>query len=212
MTSKRRAVVLTAGAIGGAIVLSDVASAHDLAVTANCDGVHVNLTKYNNTHPNHITVTIDGKVVHSGNFGKSYETTHDFTDAFISHEWSVSVEAWDDPQGYKGFSKEFSGTVEACEEAPTTTTPVTDPPTTTPVTNPPVTTVPLPVCTEDMACWNCATMGNHVCGTTTTTVAVPVTTLPHTGPSDSSPVVFGAGITALFIGAVLVRRFGQRRA
>jgi hypothetical protein len=21
-------------------------------------------------------------------------------------------------------------------------------------------------CTEDMACWNCATMGNHICGTT----------------------------------------------
>lgn len=65
---------------------------------------------------------------------------------------------------------------------------------------------PAPVCVEDMPCWNCATMGNHLCGpTTTATVAVPTThgPLPMTGAPTLGLAPFGLGVLAC--GVILVR-------
>lgn len=67
---------------------------------------------------------------------------------------------------------------------PTTLPPTTVPPTTVPATTIPATTVPpttvpattVPPCEEDEPCWDCETMGNGQCGTTTTTT--PLVTIP----------------------------------
>lgn len=60
-------------------------------------------------------------------------------------------------------------------------------------------------CQEDQPCFNCATMGNHVCGTAATTVAVtpPTPGLPVTGGDIGGLVVLGVG--AAFIGTAIMR-------
>ena len=45
----------------------------------------------------------------------------------------------------------------------------------------PVVTIPGPVCTEDMDCWDCSTMGNLICGT-----PEPVCPEGHRMPEDLS--------------------------
>jgi hypothetical protein len=80
----------------------------------------------------------------------------------------------------------------------------------------------VPYCQEDEPCWDCHTMGNHVCGTTTTsyplTTSIEPTqpwqtstthvsgTLPHTG----SPTPAEAGVGAAFfgVGAVMLLAVG----
>lgn len=70
--------------------------------------------------------------------------------------------------------------------APAVATPTVMAPTTTTTA---ATLVTAPQCAEDMACWDCATMGNHVCGTPT---------LPATGRSSRALAALAA------LGALLV--------
>lgn len=124
------------------------------------------------------------------------------------------------------------GQLDAC--APSTTT-TTAPASTTSTTT--STTIPQPTttttrCTEDAPCWDCSTMGNRQCGTTTTTdpgtpagpcgsyngtplaCDPPTTTatvahdaapasLPNTGGAPEP--LAAAGLLLAFVGAVLVR-------
>jgi hypothetical protein len=57
----------------------------------------------------------------------------------------------------------------------TAVTTTTEAPTTTTTVAPPV-----HVCQEDEACWDCKTMGNHVCGVPPVTIHAPAPALPHT--------------------------------
>jgi hypothetical protein len=84
----------------------------------------------------------------------------------------------------------------------------------------------VPYCQEDEPCWDCHTMGNHVCGTTTTSYPLDtsieptqpwqtstthvVGTLPHTG----SPTPAEAGVGAAFfgVGAVMLLAVGLSKA
>lgn len=78
--------------------------------------------------------------------------------------------------------------------APTTTAPAPTTvmaPITTVGTAAPITAAPR--CTEDMACWDCASMGNHVC----------VPTLPATGRSSRALAALGALLVT--VGWLLVR-------
>lgn len=80
-----------------------------------------------------------------------------------------------------------------------------------------------PVCEEDQPCWDCATMGNHICGTTfdlchplgqpglntcetTAVVAVP-RALPVTGTTNVTTVEVAALFLAL---GILVNRWARR--
>lgn len=58
----------------------------------------------------------------------------------------------------------------------------------------------VPCASEDDPCWNCATMGNHVCGTKLTTSTI--VSLPSTGLRDPSPILFGGG-ALVALGTVL---------
>lgn len=80
----------------------------------------------------------------------------------------------------------------------------------------PTTTTTVP-CEEDQPCWNCNTMGNHVCGTTTTVPAPTTTTivpaktpLPVTGGSHLVPLAV-IGLGAVFIGAAFVGAEKKRK-
>ena len=61
------------------------------------------------------------------------------------------------------------------------------------------------ICYEDEPCWDCTTMGNQICGTTTTVVVAvadpPVPMLPSTG-SEGGLVVVAVMCLALGIGAL----------
>lgn len=54
----------------------------------------------------------------------------------------------------------------------------------------PVVTIPSPVCTEDMDCWDCHTMGNLICGPVTE--PAPVCPEGHRMPEDMSGCLPGS--------------------
>ncbi|QGZ16770.1 hypothetical protein PBI_DEWDROP_123 [Microbacterium phage Dewdrop] len=70
-------------------------------------------------HPNNVTITVDGTEVVNMAFGKNFETSWAL-DGTKGHNWSVTITAWNDPQGYKGWTKTISGKTKAC--APTNIT------------------------------------------------------------------------------------------
>ncbi|QDP45558.1 membrane protein [Microbacterium phage FuzzBuster] len=65
--------------------------------------------------PNTVTATIDGSIVLSESFGSSYSTEIPFADKYTAHSWSVTITAWNDPSGSKGWTKTISGTTTPCE-------------------------------------------------------------------------------------------------
>ncbi|HEY0259612.1 MAG TPA: hypothetical protein VGC18_07165 [Lacisediminihabitans sp.] len=73
--------------------------------------------------PNVVTVTIDGTVVHTENFGVSVSGTVAFSDQYTSHDWSVAFTAWDDPTGSLGYTKTYSGTTSGCAPTPVQASP-----------------------------------------------------------------------------------------
>lgn len=64
--------------------------------------------------PNTVVVTIDGTQVVSTTFGSSYHNVIPFSDKTVAHTWSVTITAWNDPQGYNGWTKTISGTTTPC--------------------------------------------------------------------------------------------------
>ena len=94
------------------------ANAHIPTISANCTaGVSVNLTYYNNgqSNGNHVTVTMDGTIRESQNFGETFIKTYAWSPTAPTHTWEVVVTAWDDPTGSKGWSVDKKGTVTGCE-------------------------------------------------------------------------------------------------
>ena len=69
-------------------------------------------------YPNNVTITVDGVEVVNMPFGKNFETSWGGFDKYAAHEWSVTITAWNDPQGYKGWTKTISGTTTPCEQPP----------------------------------------------------------------------------------------------
>jgi hypothetical protein len=125
------AVAVTAAAT---LVLATPASAHTPKVEAFCEEgtttLKVNLTNYNTTHGNFLTVVADDEVIIDGDdFGASFQQKWDDFDGTVDHVFVVEVDAWDDQDGSKGWSFSETLDVEACAVAPTTTSEVA--PTTT---------------------------------------------------------------------------------
>ena len=86
-------------------------------------------------------------------------------------------------------------------ERPVTTNPhvsVSNPP--IPVDATPI--IPEPICTEDMDCWDCVTMGNLVCSTISTDNSSNYSTLPNTG---SSPTLLLVAILLIAVGRKMTR-------
>ena len=65
--------------------------------------------------PNSVSVTVDGDVVLSEEFGSNYSTSIPFANKYVAHDWSVTITAWNDPTGSKGWTKTISGTTTPCD-------------------------------------------------------------------------------------------------
>lgn len=172
-TTARR--LLATGAIAGTalLALAIPASAHTPHVTAKCDNgkttLHVNLEAYNGQKANTVKATDGDSTLVDTTFKSNYDKSWDVS-ADQPHTFTVTVAAWDDPNGKQGFSFTQTLTVEACV-VPTTT----PPPSTTTGTVAPTTTNQAPV-------------------PPSTTPAPPAAQggLPNTGASVGLPLVLGA--------------------
>lgn len=91
------------------------AQAHTPTVVADCAQLSVKLDSYRSGGhhgsgaPNSVTITVDGAVVASERFGRSFARTVAFTNPAVAHPWSVVVDAVDNE-----FDRTFSGTSTPC--------------------------------------------------------------------------------------------------
>lgn len=235
-------IIKRAATIIGAVVLTtttlvSIAEAHTPSVVPSCTGLTINLVNYEGGSTNNsIAVTIanggDGSSSGQTMFGGSYSHTFAWSQ-IVSHTYTVVIDAnlhTGDPAKY---DKTFTGTWQPCQ-APTTTTIDRDPTTTvaptTTIDREAATTVPAPTtvattlpCQEDQPCWDCATMGNRICGPVALPVVpvVPVVSeigtplvvattvpvvLPRTGSRTSNGLVLASILTIAGIALGSVRR------
>lgn len=102
----------------GLVSLAAPASGHVPQVSTTCENLTVNLTNYQtkpgSATPNHATVVVDGVSVTDADFVQSYSNTFAFGNKFVSHNYTVTVTAWDDPEGTNGWTKTYTGTSTSC--------------------------------------------------------------------------------------------------
>lgn len=186
----RKILVVAVGALLGAGVVlvgaCGLAATHadEPTVWANCGILAVRYPRL--SEPAHFVVTAGGVTLEERDaaleFGDRYQLS---IGGHRSYVWTVTMTSSATGQ----VLDQHSGSV-TCPPAPTV------PPTTIaapPTTMPPSTTAPAPSttvaptttvpCHEDDPCWDCATMGNHICGSSTT-----VATLPHAPRPTPRPV------------------------
>jgi hypothetical protein len=72
---------------------------------------------------NTVTVTIDGVVVETAEFGQSFAKQYSLGDKYVAHSYSVAVVAHDDPGRSRGWTRTFTGTSKPCAR-PDVTVPV----------------------------------------------------------------------------------------
>lgn len=229
---KTLATTLLIGALS--VSAAAAAEAHTPSASATCASVKVNLSSYQTNGadktPNTVTVTLDG-VQTSSKFGASYSATIPFAVA-AKHTYSVSVIAFDDPTGSKGFTKTVAtGEVTNCvapEPSPSPTEPVatippnepvvpikgaTPTPNTTPTDHPEPgveTPYPAPVVTPNTVNGVPPVSVQPTPAPTTVTDMVPVQ-LANTGANDLLFVWGGIGVLALLAGIASVIH-AQRKA
>jgi hypothetical protein len=132
-------------AILAILMLTTIVIAHTPSVTLTCEGgLTVVLTKYSPQGRNQVRITVDGVVIVEQDFIQEYGLTDQELDPFTSHTAFVQVYAWDDPTGSKGYSKEYTLSLEPCQESPTPspTPEVTPSPTPVPSASPDPTPAP----------------------------------------------------------------------
>lgn len=156
MRSARRRVLAGCGMVAAVSALTWLgligpADAHQGAVTAACvDGdsvLTINLTNYNTDGVNTIAATDGALPLAMTTFGATYQ--HSFTlPGDVAHTYTVTVHAFDDPNGAKGFTFTDTAATPDCTTTTTTTpsTTTTTPSTTTtaPSTTTMTTTTPVP--------------------------------------------------------------------
>lgn len=213
MKTKRTVAVSAMALVAGTMSMSmsvmgaGSASAHNPLVTATCVDNHprldVDLEFYQvgpQGQQNTVRVYVDQ--VYRGDlvFGETFKENFDMGNPNESHTYQVTVRAWDDADGGKGFGGTFQGRLAACIHSPIETT---VPETTVPVTSTTVAvatdTPPIPTTTVDPE----------------TTVVSGVTTvgggsLPATGGNAVTTVLIGVGLVGVGAGAVLMARRGNR--
>jgi hypothetical protein len=100
-------------AFGGMIASAAPASAHTPNVQADCGFVNVNLQYYSGAK---VTVVIDGETVADEEFSPGFEARYDGLALDAAHEWSVTVDAYDNDR----FDWSESGSIGVCETPPPT--------------------------------------------------------------------------------------------
>jgi LPXTG-motif cell wall-anchored protein len=156
-----RKSLITIAVIASVLGFATPALAHTPTVTPSCSGLAVSLVAYEGTSTNNrVTTTIDN-VATVADFGGSYSHTFSWSQT-APHTWSVVIDANRSTGNATAYDKSFSGTWQACQPAPTTTTSTTTTTTTTTTTVEPTTTTAEPTTTT--------------AGSTTTTAAPTTTT------------------------------------
>jgi hypothetical protein len=98
-------------AFGGMIASAAPASAHTPSVSADCGFVNVNLQYYSGAK---VTVVIDGETVEDKEFSPGFEARYDGLALDAAHEWTVTVDAYDDDK----YDWTESGSIGVCETPP----------------------------------------------------------------------------------------------
>lgn len=73
------------------------------------------VTQEADARPNTVVVSIDGETVESAAFGTSFSGSYAFEDPFAPHRYTVTITAWNDPSGSKGWTQTIEGTSTPCE-------------------------------------------------------------------------------------------------
>ncbi len=196
------AFAATATAALASLALATPAFAHTDNVTANCDKkagksyLTVGLTQYGKQADNFLTITVDGKERPAVAFREAFkEETWEF-DATVKHDFKIEIKAYDDPDGTKKWSKTYDRSTTACvEEAP---------PTSSSVTEPPVTSAPEVPSSSVAVPPSSTTAAPAPAGST------PEPPLAATGASPLWLLLSGVGLVGAGAGAVLLVR--RRRA
>ena len=105
----------------GLIGFAGVASAHLPAESNSCSALTVSLTQYNAPKPgrpavqkpNYLKVVINGATEDDEAFGSAASFSWINTSG-KDYTYDVSITAWDDPTGTKGWTKEYKGTQTGC--------------------------------------------------------------------------------------------------
>jgi len=194
--------VLT-GVAASLIGFAGTASAHTPDLKASCEGdtttLSVKLTAYNAEKPNTVKITDGDKVlVDTTEFKTKFEDTFE-TSGAVDHVFTVTVKAWDDPNGDKKFSFTKELKVTKCVTETTTTTTTTE---TTSETTPPSETSSTPSETPTSSSTEAPPVSTTVVPTTTTTTEVEEAALAETGASIALPL--GIAGVLLVGGAVLL--------
>jgi hypothetical protein len=205
------------------LVLALPASAHTPNWTARCvDGqmkVSVDLEQYqkgSDGKTNTVTLTdtpAGGSaitLVNAKSFNQSFTASFDANSnpatgaADVTNVFSLTVKAWDDPTGSKGWTVSLTKTVEACATKTTTTTPPT---TTTTTTTPPTTKTTPPATTTTGP----TTSTTSVVVAATSTTPVGGGTLPFTGANVGLPLGIAGALVVIGGGLLFWLRFSARR-
>jgi LPXTG-motif cell wall-anchored protein len=204
----------TIAVIVGVLAFATPALAHTPNVTPSCSGLAISLVSYEGTSTNNrVTTTIDS-VVTVADFGGSYSHSFNWSQT-APHTWSVVIDANRSTGNPTAYDTSFSGTWQACQAAPTTTTTTTVAPTTT-TTVAPTTTTTVAAATTTVAPANTTTTllaseAPVLAPTTTTTTLVAsaaqgqssaVVQLPATGYASGQITIlavamFGLGLTLM---------------
>jgi len=64
--------------------------------------------------PNTVAVTVDGATT-TEEFGTDYSAVVPFENKYVAHDWSVTITAWNDPSGDRGYTQTYSGTTTPCD-------------------------------------------------------------------------------------------------
>jgi LPXTG-motif cell wall-anchored protein len=215
-STPRRRFGVTLGAVltgvtAGLIGFAGTASAHTPDVKASCEGdtttLWVQLKSYNGKDgkSNTVKVTDGGQSLVDTTFKSAYEDSFE-TSGAVDHVFTVTVKAWDDPQGDKGYSFTKELKVEKCVvETTTSTSTETSTSETTPPSETSTSETPTSSSTEAPP-----VSTTTVAPTTTTTAAVEEAALAETGASIGLPLGI-AGVLLVGGGILLfvVRRRGK---
>ena len=215
-STPRRRFGVTLGAVltgvaASLIGFAGTASAHTPDLKASCEGdtttLWVHLKSYNAEKSNTVKITDGGQTLADTSFKSGYEKSFK-TSGAVDHVFTVTVKAWDDPQGEKGFSFTKELKVEKCVIETTTTTTTTE--SSTSETTPPSETSSSPSETPTSSSSSAPPVSSTVVPTTTTTAAVEEAALAETGASIGLPLGI-AGVLLVGGGVLLfiVRRRGK---
>jgi LPXTG-motif cell wall-anchored protein len=202
----KRSLTTIAAIVGvGVFAFATPALAHTPSVVPSCSGLGISLVSYESPGTNNrVTTTIDN-VATVVDFGGSYSNTFNWSQT-VSHTWSVVVDANRSTGDATAYDESFSGTWQACQTAPTTTTTVAP----TPTTVEPTTTTVAPTTTTVAPTTTTTVVASEAPASPSTTIVARVApaadALPATGYASGTIAIIGLAMFVLGVSLLGLRR------